>query len=209
MTPGLLPPLVKGGPTMMLPNQPVQPGSHQPLRPQQPNNSRKKKAFTLHAWSNIPGKVALFDQLAKLKRKKASGTTTGVSGANSESKLHQQHNQGHHHQHPPHALKASKPVVKQSSTSEWLNVEKSVRFTLPPNEVKKRSGKANSRVTFIPKEDLIIQPGIEFIFVHFIHIMSFFFFSIWSICSIFDYFVKFFNFVQFYSFMTKINSFYR
>ena len=151
MTPGLLPPLVKGGPTM--PEQPLRPP--QPL-PQQ-SNSRKKKAFTLHAWSNIPGKMALFDQLAKLKRKKASATT--VAPANSESKLHQQQQQGHQH----HALKASsKPnVVKQSSsTSEWLNVEKSVRFTLPPNEVKKRS-KANSRVTFIPKEDLIIQQGIH------------------------------------------------
>ena len=150
MTPGLLPPLVKG-----LGQPPPSHGLHQPQQ-QRPQNSTKKKAFTLHAWSNIPGKMALFDQLAKLKRKKASATT--VAPANSESKLHQQQ-QGHQH----HALKASsKPnVVKQSSsTSEWLNVEKSVRFTLPPNEVKKRS-KANSRVTFIPKEDLIIQQGIH------------------------------------------------
>ena len=145
MTPGLLPPLVKGRGPMPLPPQQFGPG--QPA-------SHKKKAFTLHAWSNIPGKTALFDQLAKLKRKKASlASSNNASSINAvaahgppppplPSKLHQHH-----------ALKA-KPTVKQTSTTEWLNVEKSVRFTLPPNEVKKRS-KTNSRVTFIPKEDLI------------------------------------------------------
>ena len=139
MTPGLLPPLVKGGPM--------------PLPQQSGAGHQKKKAFTLHAWSNIPGKTALFDQLAKLKRKKASlASSNNASSINAvvahgpppipPPKLHQHH-----------ALKA-KPTVKQTSTTEWLNVEKSVRFTLPPNEVKKRS-KTNSRVTFIPKEDLI------------------------------------------------------
>lgn len=47
MTPGLLPPLVKS------------------VKGQQ-----KTKAFTLHTWSHLPGKAALFDQLAKLKRSK-------------------------------------------------------------------------------------------------------------------------------------------
>lgn len=127
MTPGLLPPLVKS------------------VKGQQ-----KTKAFTLHTWSHLPGKAALFDQLAKLKRtKKKSDPCAGFC--------------------PPPALPnaSHQPLnsslsraVKPSTSSEWLNVEKSVRFTLPPDEVKRRSSSKNastkaaannkSQVTFIP-----------------------------------------------------------
>lgn len=54
----------------------------------------------------------------------------------------------------------SRTTVKPSTSSEWLNVEKSVRFTLPPDEVKRRSNGSSSKnahpkatksqVTFIP-----------------------------------------------------------
>ena len=119
-------------------------------------NVKAAKAFTLHTWTNLPGKMSLFEQLAKLKRKKnsKSNLTKPASTNNScgfcvtspqQPPLPQRNN-----------LRAvTKPHNHQ--TSEWLNVEKSVRFTLPPDEVKRRTGSQSSKgpkssrvVTFIP-----------------------------------------------------------
>ena len=58
-----------------------------------------QKSLTFHAWTHLPGKASLFEQLTKLKRKKA---------ANKD---------------------------QQQQKSEW-SAEKSVRFTLPPSEVR-------------------------------------------------------------------------
>ena len=80
-------------------------------------HNTSQKSLTFHAWSQLPGKANLFEQLSKLKRKKAnkegvSGGGLGGNGGGSTS----------------HLL-PNKP--------EWSNsAEKSVRFTLPPSEVR-------------------------------------------------------------------------
>ena len=114
MTPGLLPPLVKVGKGQPAP---------------QPS---KCKAFTLHTWSQLPGKTALFDQLAKLKNRKKKQQNCSSSGFCSIEK---------------------RPLERPPKASDWLNVEKSVRFTLPPDQVKrssKNASKSSRVVTFIP-----------------------------------------------------------
>ena len=64
-----------------------------------PNSRPGQKSLTFHAWTHLPGKAGLFEQLSKLKRKKANGNG------------------------------------KDQQKSEW-SAEKSVRFTLPPSEVR-------------------------------------------------------------------------
>ena len=83
-------------------------------------HNTSQKSLTFHAWSQLPGKANLFEQLSKLKRKKAN--KEGVSGGGLGG------NVGNGGGNTSHLL-PNKP--------EWSNsAEKSVRFTLPPSEVR-------------------------------------------------------------------------
>ena len=83
-------------------------------------HNTSQKSLTFHAWSQLPGKANLFEQLSKLKRKKAN--KEGVSGGGLGG------NVGNGGGSTSHLL-PNKP--------EWSNsAEKSVRFTLPPSEVR-------------------------------------------------------------------------
>jgi hypothetical protein len=97
---------------------------------QWPSSRPSQKSLTFHAWSQLPGKANLFEQLSKLKRKKANKDQGGGGGGSGGSS---------------HLLQSNKP--------EWSNsaAEKSVRFTLPPSEVKRRS----RVVTFIPNTEAV------------------------------------------------------
>ena len=110
----------------------------------QPARKCKTKAFTLHTWSNLPGKMALFDQLAKLKqRSKKSSSKSQSSNLQNSSPGGTTGNCGFCVSTPnvstiSQANTLRRPNVNKSQ--DWLNVdkEKSVRFTLPPDEVKRR-----------------------------------------------------------------------
>ena len=74
-------------------------------------HNTSQKSLTFHAWSQLPGKANLFEQLSKLKRKKANKEGGGGHGGGGGHLL--------------------------QNKSEWSNsAEKSVRFTLPPSEVR-------------------------------------------------------------------------
>ena len=78
-----------------------------------------QKSLTFHAWSQLPGKANLFEQLSKLKRKKANKEVGGGHGG-----------------HGGHGGGGGGGHLLQNK-SEWSNsAEKSVRFTLPPSEVR-------------------------------------------------------------------------
>ena len=83
---------------------------------QWPSSRPSQKSLTFHAWSQLPGKANLFEQLSKLKRKKANKDQGGGGGVGSGGSSH----------------------LLQSNKPEWSNsaAEKSVRFTLPPSEVR-------------------------------------------------------------------------
>ena len=101
-----------------------------------PNQEKAKKAFTLHTWTQIPGKMSLFEQLAKLKnKKKAKNSSQDPSVVTSDGKS--KSNCGFCLHPEPQNARVKPP-------SEWLNVEKSVRFTLPPDEVKRRSSSSKN-----------------------------------------------------------------
>jgi hypothetical protein len=135
-------PLLKGPAMWMHPNQ--QKATH--------------KSFTLSGWSNLPGKSALFDQLAKLKKK---GQSKKPLNQLQQAKIDLNCN------YCVPTVVAPKSV---SRAPEWLNhvveQQKSVRFTLPPtkkpvsndviNVVKQQQQKQHhvtpSRVSFITTE---------------------------------------------------------
>jgi len=108
--------------------------------------------------------MALFDQLAKLKQRSKKSSKSQSSNLQNSSPGGTTGNCGFCVSTPnvstvtiTQANTLRRPNVNKSQ--DWLNVdkEKSVRFTLPPDEVKRRSKKANANrvVTFIPQTEQV------------------------------------------------------
>lgn len=102
----------------------------------------RRKATTLASWSNLPGKSLLIDQLARLKAKSSNNSSSSSKSCKkcrecscftSSNNLYWDDTyQPMSLQQPPPPKAATKAAsLKKNKSSEWLNIEKSVRFNLP------------------------------------------------------------------------------